>query len=76
MFFHPDVVLDRYHQRHRELVAEADAHRLLGVALRRRRAARHKKAARGATSQVTPVARGRPSGSLAPCEGPGTAPAK
>lgn len=75
MFFHPDVVLAQAHDRHRRLIAEADAERLLTAARLARRAARRRKAAREPMPQVKPVARGRPGDNLAPCETPGTAPA-
>jgi hypothetical protein len=59
MLMHPDLVLAMAHDRHRELVAEADRERLLSVARRARRGRHARKAA--------PV-RGQPAGTLASCE--------
>jgi hypothetical protein len=61
MFIHPDLVLAQAHNRQRELVAEADRHRLLKAARRNRRGAtgRNAQAGGGATA-VSPAARGRP----------------
>jgi hypothetical protein len=59
MMMHPDLVLAQAHDRHRELIAEADRERLLAIARRARRARRAR--------QAEP-ARGQPAGTLASCE--------
>lgn len=64
MMIHPDLMLDLAHDRHRELVAEADRGRLLSIA-RRARAARASRAARG-----------QPAGTLTPCGPSGVVPAR
>jgi hypothetical protein len=50
MLIHPDLVLDQAHQRQRELIDEADRHRLLALVRRNRR--------RNAATSAAP--RGRP----------------
>jgi hypothetical protein len=55
----------------RELIAEADRHRLLSAAWRRRRQATAEAGARAKAQ-----ARGRPDGTLAPCEPRVAAPAR
>ncbi|MBG0563725.1 hypothetical protein [Actinoplanes aureus] len=64
MLNHPDLLLDLAHDRHRELIAEADRGRLLSMArmVRRGRKARS--------------ARGRPAGTLASCEPSAVVPAR
>jgi hypothetical protein len=57
---HPDLMLALVHDRHRELIAEADRQRLLTSARRARRA------------RKAPAVRGHPTGTLASCE-PSTA---
>ena len=54
-------------RRHRELVAEADRGRLLTIAREARRARRARK---------SPGVRGRPTGTLAPCEPSAAVPAR
>ena len=61
---HPDLMLTLAHDRHRELIAEADRQRLLTSARLARRARR------AATT------RGRPVGTLAPCEPSAAVPAR
>jgi hypothetical protein len=53
MLTHPDLALAQAHDRHRDLVAEADRSRLLAVARRHRR---HRRA----EAAASPAARGRP----------------
>jgi hypothetical protein len=67
MIFHSDLLLTHFHQRERELIAEADQHRLLAAARRRRRAG---------YSEVRPAARGRPDGTLIVCAPREAAPAR
>jgi hypothetical protein len=62
MLLHPEMTLIHAHARQSDLIAEADRYRLLAAARRYRRASR---AGRG---QVNAEARGRPTGTLAPCE--------
>jgi hypothetical protein len=62
MFLHPDLALAQFHARERELIAEADRHRLLSAARRRRGGHRE------ARVRARPAARGRPEATLAPCE--------
>jgi hypothetical protein len=50
MLIHPDLALDQAHQRHSELIAEADRHRLLAIARRHRRR----------DAAASPAPRGRP----------------
>lgn len=50
MLVHPELALAHAHERHRELVEEADRYRLLTLARRYRRT----------PSEVNPAARGRP----------------
>jgi hypothetical protein len=64
MFTHPDLILTMAHDRHRELIAEADKERLLTIARRARRA------------RKSPAARGRPTGTLASCETSAAVPAR
>ena len=64
MLNHPDLMLNLAHDRHRELVAEADRERLLSLA----RLARRARKARSA--------RGRPAGTLASCEPSAVVPAR
>jgi hypothetical protein len=49
MYLHPDVMLDQFHSRQRELFAEADRSRLLATALRARRARRARHQARASS---------------------------
>ncbi|WP_305787058.1 hypothetical protein [Symbioplanes lichenis] len=56
MFLHPDHLMTLANQHHRELIEEADRHRLLSVARRARRA------------RKAPAARGKPAGTLAACD--------
>ena len=64
MLMHPDLMLTLANDRHRELMAEADRHRLLTSALRARRA------------RKAPAVRGRPAGTLASCEPSAVVPAR
>jgi hypothetical protein len=64
MMMNPDLLLALANDRHRELIAEADRGRLLTIARVARRA-------RKATT-----ARGRPTGSLRPCEPSAAVPAR
>jgi hypothetical protein len=82
MLIHPDLMLTQFHDRERELIAEADRYRLLNAARRRRRAQAksHEDSSREAVehqtvrhqavapAETTPAARGRPDGTLATCE--------
>jgi len=58
MFILPELQLAQFHQRERELIAEAEQYRLLAAARRHRRR-------RGADADANPEARGRPAGTLA-----------
>lgn len=69
MFIHPELQLAQFHQRQRELVGEAEQHRLLAAARRYRRR-------RGADAESNPSARGRPAGTLTECGPPAAAPAQ
>ena len=64
MLMNADLMLTLAHDRHRELIAEADRERLLTSARLARR-----------TRKVT-GARGRPTGTLAPCEPSAVVPAR
>jgi hypothetical protein len=64
MLMHPDLMLALVHDRHRELIAEADRSRLLTSARRARRA------------RKAPVVRGHPTGTLASCEPSAAVPAR
>ncbi|WP_306206416.1 hypothetical protein [Actinoplanes sp. RD1] len=64
MFLHPDHLLTLADQRHRELIEEADRHRLLSVARRARKA------------RKVPAVRGRPAGTLASCDPSAAVPAR
>jgi hypothetical protein len=66
MYIHEDFQLHQFHQRERELVAEADRYRLLRAARRARRAGRS--GGRGGGSHA--AARGRPDGTLIACAPP------
>jgi hypothetical protein len=61
MFIHPELQMDLFHQRQRELIAEAEQHRLLASARRHLRW-------RAADAESHPAARNRPAGTLAGCE--------
>ncbi|MEU4564314.1 hypothetical protein AB0F72_38525 [Actinoplanes sp. NPDC023936] len=61
---HPEMMMALAHERHRELVAEADRERLLARALRSR-SRRNEKAVRG-----------QPAGTLASCEPSAAVPAR
>ena len=67
MLLHPDLMLTLANERHRELVAEAERSHLLSST----RAARWGRRARKA-----PAVRGRPAGTLAPCEPSAAVPAR
>jgi hypothetical protein len=67
MLTHPDMMLTLVNNRHRELIAEADRHRLLIGA----RAARE-----GRRARKSAVVRGQPTGSLASCEPSAVVPAR
>ena len=70
MLLHPDLMLANFHAHERELIAEADRQRLLSAARRRRQAGAGRHAAK------SPVARGRPDATLAPCGPHAAAPAR
>jgi hypothetical protein len=63
MHLHPDLMLSLAHDRQRDLMDEAARARLRSAARRVRRAAKN-----GAAAGYSPVASGRPTGSLTPCE--------
>jgi hypothetical protein len=66
---HPDVLLAQFHDRQRELIAEADRQRLLATVRRHNR--------QGVTAaDASPAARGRPDGRLAECGPRAAAPAQ
>ena len=67
MLYHPAIMLTLANERHRELVAEAEQRHLLTIA----RAARWGRKARKA-----PAVRGRPAGTLTPCEPSAVVPAR
>ena len=67
MLYHPEIMLTLAHERQRELVAEAERSHLL----RNARTARWGRRARKA-----PAVRGRPAGTLAPCEPSAAVPAR
>jgi hypothetical protein len=67
MLTHPDLMLTLAHDRHHELIHEADRQRLLARAREARAARRSGKAA---------AARGRPAGTLASCEPSAAVPAR
>ena len=67
MLLHPDLMLTLANERHRELIAESERRHLLSTA----RAARGGRRARKA-----PAVRGRPAGTLAPCEPSAAVPAR
>ena len=67
MMMHPELMLNLANERHRDLVAEAERSHLL----RSTRAARWGRRARKA-----PAVRGRPAGTLAPCEPSAAVPAR
>ena len=77
MFLHPELQLDQFHSRQRELFAEADRSRLLAAALRARRSARASGASKNSAGKnsaaahndqrKSPAVRGRPDGNLAGC---------
>ena len=64
MMIHPELMLDLVHERHRELVAEADRGRLLSIARLARRA------------RKTRATRGQPAGTLTTCGPSGVVPAR
>ncbi|GAA3347295.1 hypothetical protein GCM10020358_61530 [Amorphoplanes nipponensis] len=64
MWMHPDLLLVLANDRRRELIAEADRARLLTRARTARRA------------RKAPAVRGRPTGTLRPCEPSAAAPAR
>ena len=67
MLMHPEIMLSLAHDRHRELVAEAERGRLLRSARRFLKATRE---------PVRGQPTGRAAGTLAPCESPAVAPAR
>jgi len=67
MLYHPEIMLTLASERHRELVAEVERRHLLTTA----RAARWGRRARKA-----PAVRGRPAGTLTPCEPSAVVPAR
>jgi hypothetical protein len=68
MLNHPELTMALFHDRHVELIAEAERHRLLAAARRWRR--------RGADAGKSAQARGAPDGTLAACEPRVAAPAR
>ena len=67
MLNHSDLMLTLANERHRELVAEAERGHLLAEARAARRGRRARKAA---------AVRGRPAGTLTPCEPSAVVPAR
>lgn len=78
MFTHPDLVWAQLKQRESELIAQADASRLLAAARRSRRArgATGANGAGGGGPDNNPVAGARLAGNLAACAPHVTAPAR
>jgi hypothetical protein len=84
MLLHPEMMLAQAHAQQRELIAEGDRQRLLAAARRHRRASAARRAddvsaarrnevglrgvAHVANGEVNAAARGRPEGTLTPCE--------
>jgi hypothetical protein len=64
MLMHPDLMLTLANERHRQLIAESEKGHLLAIARRARRAWK------------SPAVRGRPAGTLAPCEVSAVVPAR
>jgi len=64
MLMHADLMLNLANERHRELVAEAEKRRVLGSARKARKARKAR------------AVRGRPAGTLAPCEPSAVVPAR
>ncbi len=60
MMIHPDFMLAQVHDHHRELIAEADQHRLLAAARRRRRQGAPQAEESAGEPAAMPSARGRP----------------
>jgi hypothetical protein len=71
MLTHPDLVWMQTKQHQRELIAEADRHRLLTSARRARRTRADK-----VDPEENAQARGRPAGNLAACPPHAAAPAR
>jgi len=75
MFTHPDFMWAQYKQHQSDLIAEADAYRLLAVARRSRRARGSSGAdAAGGGGPDSPVVQARPARNVAACK-PQAAPA-
>jgi len=70
MLLHPELMLAHFHAHERELIAEADRHRLLSAARRRFNAGAGRRAGKD------PAARGRPDATLSPCVPHVAAPAR
>jgi hypothetical protein len=75
MFTHPDLVWPQLKQHESDLIAEADASRLLAAARRFRRA-RRANGAGGGGPDNNRVAGARPAGNLAACAPHAAAPAR
>lgn len=78
MFAHPDLIWAQLKQHESDLIAEADASRLLAAARRSRRAraAAGANGAGGGGPDNNPVAATRPAGNLAACAPHAAAPAR
>jgi len=74
MFAHPDLIWAQLKQHESDLIAEADASRLLAAARRSRRARAN--GAGGGGPDNNPVAATRPAGNLAACAPHAAAPAR
>jgi hypothetical protein len=78
MFTHPDLMWAQLKQRQSDMIAEADAYRLLAAARRSRRArgASSADGAGGGGPDKTAVVRPLPAGNLAACAPHAAAPAR
>jgi hypothetical protein len=77
MLTHPELMWNQLKQRQSDLIAEADAYRLLAAARRSRRArgASGPEGSGGGGPDHSPVAPSRPAGNLAACAPPAAVPA-
>jgi hypothetical protein len=78
MFTHPQLMWTQIKQRQSDLIAEADAYRLLAAARRSRRArgASGPEGSGGGGPDRSPVASSRPAGNLAACASHAAVPAR